>query len=128
MRNRHPKACSICHGIVPVGEGLLHKDRQNSDWGVTHNGACPRGEEQASIRRGHAQAYSRRVIGLLNHAEASADDIQEAVGGLAALVRTQWTSVQTCERILLHSPALASMDRMSVEEILSGLLLEESHA
>lgn len=127
MRNRYPKACNICQGTVPAGEGTLR--REGRGWSVTHSDACPRGiEDQGSIRHGHAQAYTRRVLNLLRQADASTDDILEAVGGLAALVRTRWTSVETCERILLRSPALATMDRMSAEEILSRLALEESHA
>lgn len=127
MRNQTPKACSICQGTVPAGEGTLRSIGRG--WSVLHSGACPRGiEDQGSIRHGHAQAYARRVFSLLNRSDASMDEIQEAVGGLAALVCTRWTSLKTCERILLRSPALASMDRMSAEELLNSLLLEESHA
>lgn len=127
MRNTYPKPCSICQGTVPAGEGFLH--REGSGWGVLHADACPRGvANDGAIRQGHARAYTRRIMSVLRRADAPLEDILKAVDGLSALARTRWTNIEACERILLASPALRSMERLQAEEILSHLLLEESHA
>lgn len=127
MRNMYPEPCSICQGTVPAGEGTLRRGR--SGWDVTHADACPRGaQDDGSVRHGHAQAYTRRVMAVLRRRDATFEEILEAVDGLSALARTRWTSVETCERILLASQALNGMDRLQAEEILGHLLLEESHA
>ena len=65
---------------------------------------------------------------VLRRSDSTFEEILEAVDGLSALARTRWTSIETCERILLASEALKGMDRLEAEEILSHLLLEESHA
>jgi hypothetical protein len=68
------------------------------------------------------------VLTLLRRVDASTEEILEAVDSMAALVRTRWTTTETCERHLLNSNALSRMDRLSAEKVLSHLLLEESHA
>lgn len=127
MKNRYPKECSICRGTVPAGEGIL---RQESDgWGVTHADRCPRTRsEDGEIRHGHARAYTRRIMAILRRPDATYDEVLEAVESLSALVQTQWTSTETCEKILLNSAALKSFDRCTVEGILNHLMLEDSHA
>jgi hypothetical protein len=123
----YPKPCSICQGTVPAGEGTLR--REGSGWSLTHADACPRGaEEGGAIRQGYAQAYTRRVMGVLRRSDATLEEVLTAVDGLSALARTRWTSIETCERILLGSPALGGMERLEVEGILSHLVMEESHA
>jgi len=67
-------------------------------------------------------------MAVLRRDDATFEEILEAVDGLSALARTRWTSIETCERILLASRALGGMDRLEVEEVLGHLLLEESHA
>jgi hypothetical protein len=127
MKNRYPKACSICQGLVPAGEGILYQD--SSGWSVIHSGACLQGQQDnGSIRVGYARAYTRKVFSLLNRSDVTLTEVEEAVRSLAALVRTGWTTIETCERILLNSKALEAMDRCSVEDILSQLTSEESHA
>lgn len=127
MRNQYRQACSICQGIVPPGEGTLRKE--GPGWSVTHTDSCLRGiSVDTAIRHGHARAYTRRLFGILGRSDASIDEIMEAVGSMAALVRTRWTTVESCERQLLNSKALSSLDRLSVEKVLSHLLLEDSHA
>jgi hypothetical protein len=126
MKNRYPKLCSICQGLVPAGEGILYQD--SSGWSVTHSGACPRGDQDnGSIRHGHAKAYARRVLSLTRRSDVSVAEIEEAVRHLAALVRTGWTTIEACERILLNSKAMEGLDRLSVEGIMSQLSTEESH-
>ena len=34
MRNKYPAECSVCHKIVPAGDGVL--GRKNSVWVITH--------------------------------------------------------------------------------------------
>lgn len=119
--------CSICQGLVPAGEGVLH--REGTGWGVTHADACPRGlSDNGSIRHGHAQAYARRVMALLRRPNATIDDIEEAVRGMVALLRTGWVKQATCERILLNSKALEGRDRLEAEGFLHQLLPEESES
>ncbi|MFE0472538.1 hypothetical protein ACFW2V_13080 [Streptomyces sp. NPDC058947] len=127
MRNMYPKPCSICQGTVPAGEGTLR--REGSGWSLTHTDACPRGaEDGGAIRHGYAQAYTRRVMGVLRRKDATREEVLKAVDGLSALAHTRWTSIETCERILLGSQALSQMERLEAEAILNHLLLEESHA
>lgn len=127
MRNMYPEPCSICQGTVPAGEGTLRRGR--SGWDVTHTDACLRGDKDVdSVRHGHAKAYTRRVMAVLRRSDATFEELLEAVDGLSALSRTGWTTLETCERILLGSQALKGMDRLEAEGILGNLLLEESHA
>lgn len=127
MKNWDPKPCSICQGTVLAGEGTLC--REGSGWSVTHSNACPREmHKDGSVRIGYAQAYTRRVFAVLRRSDATFEEILEAVDGLSALARTRWTSIETCRRHLLASPALAGMDRLGAEEILEHLVLEGSHA
>jgi hypothetical protein len=67
-------------------------------------------------------------MGVLRRSDATLEEVLTAVDGLSALARTRWTSIETCERILLGSPALGGMERLEVEGILSHLVMEESHA
>ena len=127
MKNNYPKACSICQGFVPAGEGVLCKE--GADWSVTHATACLRGDRDGgSVRQGHAQAYTRRMMRLLRNSDATLDEIEEAVDGLAALARTGWTSVETCKKVLFGSPALTQVDRLTVEALMVQLQPEDSHA
>lgn len=127
MRNRYPKACSICQGLVPAGEGILYQD--GSGWSVTHSGPCPRGlRDNASIRHGHAQAFAKRAFRITRRSDATLEEIHEAVRSFAALVRTGWTKKESVESILLNSRALEGMDRLQVEDILGQLSFEDSHA
>lgn len=116
MRNRFPKPCGVCQGRVPVGEGTVQGSGE-SGWTVIH-AACPR----SSVRHGHAQAYARRVLGVLRRTDSSADDINEALVGLVALMRTGWTSRESCERMILQAEVFRDLDRLGVEEILSDYL------
>lgn len=121
----YPKACSICHGTVPAGEGIRRKE--GTGWGVTHTEAspCPRG----SVNRGYAQAYTRRAVLLLKPLDATMEEIQEAAGMFLALARNRWTTIETCQRTLLQATALRNRDRFVVEMLLDQLtLVEESHA
>jgi|EndMetStandDraft_8_1072994.scaffolds.fasta_scaffold858720_2 hypothetical protein len=119
MRNMYPKPCGVCQGRVPAGEGNVQGSHA-SGWTVTHD-VCPRG----SVRHGHAQAYARRVMGVLRRKESTATDISEALAGLAALMRTGWTSREGCEKVILRAPAFSDLDRLEVEEILNRSLSEE---
>jgi hypothetical protein len=119
MRNRYPKPCGVCQGRVPAGEGTVQGSHA-SGWTVTHD-VCPRG----SVRHGHAQAYARRTVATLRHRNSDADDITEALRGLAALMRTGWTSRENCEKIILKAPAFVDLDRLEVEEILDQCLTQE---
>lgn len=119
MKNRFPKPCGVCQGRVPVGEGHI-QGSSTSGWTVIH-AACPRG----SVRHGHAQAYARRVLGVLRRKDSSAADISNALTGLAALMRTGWTSRESCERMILQAGAFRDLDRLGVEEILSEYLAFE---
>jgi hypothetical protein len=62
---------------------------------------------------------------MLRHKGSTADDITEALNGLAALMRTGWTSRESCEKIILRAPAFSDLDRLQVEEILTYHLSEE---
>lgn len=119
MRNRYPKPCGVCQGRVPAGEGNV-QGSHTSGWTVTHD-ACPRG----SVRHGHAQAFARRVTTVLRRKSSTADDVNEALTGLAALMRTGWTSRENCEKTILKAPAFSDLDRLEVEEILSSYLTHE---
>jgi len=119
MRNRFPKPCGICQGRVPAGEGNVQGSHA-SGWTVTHD-VCPK----SRIRHGHAQAYARRITRMLRHKGSTADDITEALNGLAALMRTGWISRESCEKIILRTPAFSDLDRLQVEEILTYHLSEE---
>ena len=119
MRNRFPKPCGICQGRVPAGEGNVQGSHA-SGWTVTHD-ACPKGK----IRQGHAQAYAHRMTVKLRRKNSTADDITEALTGLAALMRTGWASRESCEKIILRAPAFSELDRLQVEEILTYHLSEE---
>lgn len=77
------------------------------------------------MRHGHAQAYARRVLGVLRRKDSSADDITEALSGLAALMRTGWTSRESCERMILQAGAFQDLDRLGVEEVLNDYLTHE---
>jgi len=121
MKNRYPKACSVCQGTVPAGEGTLR--RVGSGWSVTHSDACPRN----SVRHGHARAHTRRALALLNRATAPADDVRYAIDLLSELVRTRWTTRESCEKALLSARAFRDMDRLEVEGILQSFLPENSH-
>jgi hypothetical protein len=103
--------------------------KEGSGWSATHTDACPRGvRDDGAIRHGHARAFTRRVFELLRRTDASLNDLQDAVNALSALVRTRWTTSDACERILLGSPALGAMDRLSAEQILNSFKLQDSHA
>lgn len=119
MRNRYPKPCGVCQGRVPAGEGVVQGSHA-SGWTVTHD-VCPRG----SVRQGHAQAYAHRTVAALRRRNSTADDITEALSGLAALMRTGWTSRENCEKIILRAPAFGGLDRLEVEEILDRCLTQE---
>jgi hypothetical protein len=119
MRNRYPKSCGVCQGRVPAGEGIVQGSHA-SGWTVTHD-VCPRG----SVRHGHAQAYARRVVVALRRKESTSEDITEALNGLAALMRTGWTSRENCEKIILSAGAFRDLDRLQVEEILANYLTQE---
>lgn len=119
MKNRFPKPCGVCQGRVPVGEGTVQGSGV-SGWTVIHT-ACPRG----SVRHGHAQAYARRVLGVLRRKDASPVDITEALSGLSALMRTGWTSRESCERMILQAGAFQDLDRLAVEDILGDYLAFE---
>lgn len=121
MRNQYPKPCGICQGWVPAEEGVLQGSRA-SGWTVTHAGACPKG----SVRHGHAQAYTRRALGILRRTDSTADETETAVSGLAALVRTGWASSESCERRILEAPAFRDLLRWEVEEILDKVRVEYS--
>ncbi|MCP9209509.1 hypothetical protein [Streptomyces cucumeris] len=123
MRNIDPEACSVCQGIVPAGEGIV----AGSGWGIIHPDACPRAQA-GSIRHKSAKAHMSQVLNLLRYADASLEEIERAVAGLAALVRTRWAKIEACERILLCSVAVANLDRLAVQEFLIQLEPEESHA
>ncbi|AXH66182.1 hypothetical protein SEA_SATIS_21 [Streptomyces phage Satis] len=112
----YPKPCGVCQGRVPAGEGIVQGSHA-SGWTVTHD-ACPRG----SVRHGHAQAYARRVVSVLRRKSVTADDLTESLNGLAALVRTGWTSRESCEKIILSAEAFQDMDRLAVEDILAERL------
>lgn len=123
MRNRYVKPCSICGGSVPAGEGDVLKNQ--SGWEVLHASPCAR----TSVAEGHGRAYVYRVLRILNHPDASRDDVLYAVHGFLSLVRLGWTRMETCQRLLLNSPALSCYDRLEVEELLAQLRLnEETHA
>jgi len=62
---------------------------------------------------------------MLRHKGSTADDITEALNGLAALMRTGWISRESCEKIILRTPAFSDLDRLQVEEILTYHLSEE---
>lgn len=119
MRNRFPKPCGVCQGRVPVGEGTV-QGSSASGWNVTHD-SCPR----ESVRHGHAQAYARRVLSVLRRRDSPADDVTQALVGLAALMRTGWTSRESCERMVLQAAVFQDLDRLSVEEILNDCLVRE---
>lgn len=119
MRNRYPKPCGVCQGRVPAGEGNV-QGSHTSGWTVTHD-VCPKG----STRHGHAQAYARRVSLVLRRKDSTTDDITEALNGLAALMRTGWTSRESCERVILKAPVFCDLDRLQVEEVLNRHFSEE---
>lgn len=120
MKNRYPKACSVCQGTVPAGEGTLR--RVGAGWSVTHEGGCPRDV----IRRDRARARTERVVNLLDRPMISAEDLAECVGALAELTRAGWATRESCERAILSARALRNMDRLEVEEILYRFLTEDS--
>lgn len=120
MKNRYPKACEICQGTVPAGEGTLR--RTGSGWSVTHEFACPRD----AIRHGHARAHTRRILDLLDRPTVPRQVIADCVDALAQLVRTRWASRESCERAILSARAFADVDRLAVEEILHRFLPEDS--
>lgn len=120
MKNRYPKACSVCKGTVPAGEGTLR--RVDSGWSVTHEGGCPRN----SVCHGYAKARTQRALSLLDRPTLSREEIAKCVEELADLVRTRWTSRENCERAILSKRALRGMDRLEVEEILYRFLPETS--
>lgn len=119
MRNRYPKPCGVCQGRVPAGEGNV-QGSHTSGWTVTHD-VCPKG----SARHGHAQAYARRVSITLRRKDSTADDITEALTGLAALMRTGWTARESCEQVILRAPVFHDLDRLQVEEVLNSYFSEE---
>jgi hypothetical protein len=102
-----------------------------SGWVVTHAEACPRdpsviGRAQASLRLGHAQAYSRRITAMLRRRNLNAEETETVLANLANMLRTGWTNYETCERAILSALAFADMDRMDVESILNSFLTHES--
>lgn len=119
MRNRFPKPCGVCQGRVPAGEGTV-QGSSASGWTVIHE-ACPRG----AVRHGHAMAYARRILGTLRRKTSSHIDITDALTGLASLMRTGWTSRESCENIILSAAAFQDLDRLGVEEILNDYLIQE---
>lgn len=122
MKNRYPKACSICQGTVPAGEGIVRGSRATG-WVVTHAEACPRN----SVRHGYARAHLRGIMVVLNRTSVTNREVDDAVGSLAELVRTRWTSPKGFEKVILSSRAFSGMDRLEVEEIIQRFLPESSH-
>lgn len=121
MKNRYPKACSICQGTVPAGEGVVRGSRATG-WVVTHAEACPRN----SVRHGYARARLRSIMVVLNRTSLTDAEVTEAVASLAELVRTRWTSPKGFEKVVLSSRAFSGLDRLEVEEILQRFLPETS--
>lgn len=104
---------------MPAGEGNVQGSHA-SGWTVTHD-VCPK----SKARQGHAQAYAHRTVKTLRQGNSTADDITRALNGLAALMRTGWTSRENCEKIILKAPAFGGLDRLEVEEILARCLTQE---
>jgi len=119
MRNRYPKPCGVCLGRVPAGEGNV-QGSHTSGWTVTHD-VCPKGSQ----RHAHAQAYARRVSLTLRRKNSTTDDITEALMGLASLMRTGWTSRESCEKVILRAPVFSDLDRLMVEDVLNRYFSEE---
>lgn len=124
MKNMYPEACSICRGTVRPGEGTLRGSRAKG-WTVTHADRCVTNKTiNPSLRHGYAQAFTRRMLKMINAPHVTTEEITESLTGLAELVRTGWASKESCEKAILKARAFKDFDRLEVEDLISIFLSE----
>lgn len=68
------------------------------------------------------------MLDVLRRKNSPADDVTGALTGLSSLMRTGWTSRESCERMILQAGAFRDLDRLSVEDILNDYLTPEGSA